>query len=288
MRGLLERDGVLDLLNDLRRQKEKQRRESRRGALCIGFGVLAFLIFLAGIRSAWSGSHAGTAGVHGERTMHCYFLLDRTGSMRAIRSAVVEGFDSYVREQQQQPGSMLLTLAQFNSATPLDIQFEGRDIHAVTPLRAYEPDGSTPLYDALALLIDHASKAAQVRAKASVSEPADAGSEIVVVVFTDGRENASRRHSREQVFKLIEAKRKEGWVFVFLGANQVSKLRRATAGRAAVCAAALRPPPPLAPTAPGTHHPWLLAAPGHPWPPLAAPGHHAVLAHRACAWADFQ
>jgi len=42
----------------------------------------------------------------------------------------------------------------------------------------------------------------------------------IVVVFTDGYENASRSWTREALFELVEAKKKEGWTFVFMGANQ--------------------------------------------------------------------
>lgn len=77
------------------------------------------------------------------------------------------------------------------------------------------------------------------------------GSEVVVVVFSDGKENASRRSSREKVFEQIEAKRKEGWTFVFLGANQARArargLRRRAAPRPARRAAATATPPPHPP-----------------------------------------
>jgi len=42
------------------------------------------------------------------------------------------------------------------------------------------------------------------------------------VVFTDGHENDSREWTKEALFKLITEKEKEGWTFVFLGANQDS------------------------------------------------------------------
>merc|ERR1712083_368802 len=46
--------------------------------------------------------------------------------------------------------------------------------------------------------------------------------EIVVVTFTDGAENASREHSKSAIFSRIDGKKKDGWTFVFLGANQDS------------------------------------------------------------------
>ena len=44
----------------------------------------------------------------------------------------------------------------------------------------------------------------------------------VVVVFTDGHENASRRWTQAQVFGRIAQLKQAGWTFVFLGANQDS------------------------------------------------------------------
>ena len=157
---------MLDLLNELRMHKEKQhhrelcRHASRRGLVALGLISLATCVAWLCSRPSREGPPAGMAGPNGERLVHCFFLLDHTGSMRPLQSAVVSSFNQYVEQQQKQPGSMLLTLASFNSNAPLDLRFEGRDIHSVRPLTTYEPSGSTPLYDALALLLEHVSKVA--------------------------------------------------------------------------------------------------------------------------------
>ena len=41
-----------------------------------------------------------------------------------------------------------------------------------------------------------------------------------MLLITDGAENHSSEHTRSSIFELIEARRKRGWVFAFLGANQ--------------------------------------------------------------------
>lgn len=41
----------------------------------------------------------------------------------------------------------------------------------------------------------------------------------IVVITTDGMENASRKYSYEQVKRIIVQKEEEGWSFLFLGAN---------------------------------------------------------------------
>jgi hypothetical protein len=42
---------------------------------------------------------------------------------------------------------------------------------------------------------------------------------VIVVFQTDGEENASRDHSLDELWNLIERRRAEGWQFVFLGAD---------------------------------------------------------------------
>ena len=42
---------------------------------------------------------------------------------------------------------------------------------------------------------------------------------VIMVVVTDGQENASREFNRNRVTRLIEAKKALGWDFVFLSAD---------------------------------------------------------------------
>jgi Mg-chelatase subunit ChlD len=68
----------------------------------------------------------------------------------------------------------------------------------------------TPLYDALGRLLD--------RAIRTGGHPADQ----IVVILTDGLENASTTWTREATFARVAKMREDGWTFVFLGANQDS------------------------------------------------------------------
>jgi hypothetical protein len=42
----------------------------------------------------------------------------------------------------------------------------------------------------------------------------------IACILTDGHENSSQEHTREQIFELIRDHRDKGWEFVFLAANQ--------------------------------------------------------------------
>jgi len=94
---------------------------------------------------------------------------------------------------------------------------DGVDLREVTDLdrSAYQPRGTTPLYDAIGRMI--AKIDATIALRSELGAPAE---DQVVVIITDGLENASREHTRDSVFELISERRKRGWVFVFLGANQ--------------------------------------------------------------------
>lgn len=144
--------------------------------------------------------------------VHISFLLDRSGSMHSIADDVIGGFNAFLREQQSQSGTCRMTLVQFDSQSPFDVLADDASVHAVQPLDAarYQPRGQTPLLDAAGALLDHAERRAQ-----------DGRDEDqVVVVFTDGQENASQRWTRDALFSRVERLKAAGWSFVFLGANQ--------------------------------------------------------------------
>ncbi len=150
----------------------------------------------------------------GERApVHVSFLLDRSGSMGPIRDDVIGGFNQFLREQQERPGECRMTLVQFDSQGPFEILADAARVEEVPPLDAgrYEPRAGTPLLDALGRLLDHAER----RARGRDEDP-------VVVVFTDGQENASQHWTRAALFERIQGLEAKGWAFVFLGANQDS------------------------------------------------------------------
>ena len=146
---------------------------------------------------------------------HLWFLLDRSGSMEAIRPAVVEGLADFLREQHAADPEALFTLVQFDDVDAHEVVIDARPLADVAPLTSegFEPRGTTPLYDAIGQLVE--------RIDAHI-EGGGHDADQVVVVMTDGHENASRRFTQQAVFKLVADRREQGWTFAFLGANQDS------------------------------------------------------------------
>lgn len=144
-----------------------------------------------------------------------WFLLDRSGSMSSIAADVVRGFDDFFAEQRSQEGAATVTLVQFDDQDPHDVLVDAQPIHAVRSIRGrFEPRGCTPLFDAIGRLLD--------RAESSVRRHAGDPADQLVVIFTDGLENASREWDAQRINARIADLRKAGWTFVFLGANQDS------------------------------------------------------------------
>ncbi len=132
--------------------------------------------------------------------------------MQSLAPAVVEGCNSFFAEQRAVSGTARLTFVQFDDQAPHEVLLDDVEVTSVVPLRGHEfvPRGTTPLLDATAMLLD--------RAEAAGAPSTD----NLVVVFTDGHENASRRWDRGRLFRRISDLQDRGWTFVFLGANQDS------------------------------------------------------------------
>ena len=142
-------------------------------------------------------------------------IVDRSGSMQAIREDAVGGFNTFLDEQKKVPGSANLTLVLFNheyqlvhSAVPLD------NVKALDSA-TYIPGGTTALLDAVGRTIDDIGK------RLSETADADRPNKVIVAILTDGLENASKDYKRERISEMISHQRdKYKWEFFFLAANQ--------------------------------------------------------------------
>ena len=96
-----------------------------------------------------------------------WFLLDRSGSMSALTQDVIGGFNTFVADQAQEPGTAHLTLVQFDSQAPFEVIHDAVRIDEVPPLTTdtYSPRGSTPLLDAIGQLIEQADQRIEARSR---------------------------------------------------------------------------------------------------------------------------
>lgn len=145
----------------------------------------------------------------GKPTTHVLFITDMSGSMGSIADDVRGGFNSYVTDLRQDSDRRYrLTAVVFDDVVErLCDAAKLADVPVMTS-KNYQPRGMTALLDAVGRTV--------VGFDASVSLGGD--DRVLVVVQTDGAENASREYRTKDVSKLISEHEATGkWSFVYLG-----------------------------------------------------------------------
>jgi len=141
-------------------------------------------------------------------------ILDRSGSMTPLTDDTVGGFNNFIEQQKTEPGEAVVTLVLFNQE--YEPVYQARPIRQVEPLtrRQYNAGGNTALLDAIGRGVHDLG-----RTLAAIDDK-DRPGKVIVVIMTDGEENASREYSRERIRKIVEEQtNKYSWSFLFLGAN---------------------------------------------------------------------
>lgn len=142
-------------------------------------------------------------------------VLDRSGSMEAVREDTIGGFNSFLEEQKAVPGDASLTLVQFDDK--YEVLYEGKRLQDAPPLstRTFVPRGSTALLDAIGRTVN------ATGARLAAQRESERAGKVLFVIMTDGEENSSHEFSSRQVFEMITHQReKYQWEVVFIGANQ--------------------------------------------------------------------
>lgn len=137
-------------------------------------------------------------------------VLDRSGSMQSIKSDMEGGFARFMEEQRKLDLPCVVSLYQFDSE--FEVVYEERPLDKAS--LELVPRGSTALLDAMGRSITLIGE--RLKRKPEHERPG----KVVVLVITDGQENASREWKRDQVKAAVEHQReKYDWQFAFLGAN---------------------------------------------------------------------
>lgn len=141
---------------------------------------------------------------------HIAVVLDRSGSMASIKNDMVGGLNAFFAEQAKEPGTCLVDLVQFDDQ--YEVVFADKPVADATA--DLQPRGSTALLDAIGKTV---TRLGEKLAKKSEDERPG---KVMVVVVTDGYENASCDWTKDNVKKSIETQTNEfNWDFVFLGTN---------------------------------------------------------------------
>lgn len=143
------------------------------------------------------------------------FIMDKSGSMNSIKDDAIGSYNSFIEKQKDFKDETIVSVAMFNDK--YDMLYNGVTIDEARITKDnYSPRGCTALLDALGKTITDVKSRYDSDIKAGKGIP----KKTIVVVMTDGYENASREYNLDTVKKLIsECEKENNWEFVFLGAN---------------------------------------------------------------------
>ena len=136
-------------------------------------------------------------------------VLDRSGSMSNCVDQTIDALNGYLIGMQKENTEGVVTISLFDSES-ITIGIDKVQIKDLSPLdySFLNPRASTPLYDAIgAAIYEHSNYEVTKEDKK------------VLVIVTDGLENASREYSGEAIKKLVEEKEEAGWLIVYLGSD---------------------------------------------------------------------
>ncbi len=138
-------------------------------------------------------------------------VLDRSGSMSSIRDDSIGAFNTFIEEQQKEPGEANVTIILFDDKYEI-LQDRANLNDAIKFTRDnFVPRGWTALHDAIGRTIN---KFKALRDEGKVDG-------VIISILTDGEENYSTEFDIKSIKSMIQNAEKEyGWSFVYLGANQ--------------------------------------------------------------------
>lgn len=140
-------------------------------------------------------------------------ILDGSGSMSAITGKTIEGFNSFLVDQQASEIPTRLSLYTFHGHDTKTI-YEYSPIESVESLNIYNytTTGSTNLLDSIGYAIEQTN---DYLGRMSEEERPS----VIVCIITDGEENASSKYKNQDIKNLVKQAEENDWVFMFLGAN---------------------------------------------------------------------
>lgn len=152
---------------------------------------------------------------------HYLLILDESGSMSSTRQQTLDGLNEQIQainklEAKYPDHKYFINILKFDN----DFEYLVTD----TPVSKvkeftfedYNPNGSTALRDAIGKSVT--TLEARIQSKVSSGE-----AKALVIILTDGEENASREYSAENIKSLItRLDATQMWTFTFIGANQDS------------------------------------------------------------------
>ena len=147
--------------------------------------------------------------------VHNLIILDESGSMDSIKKSIIQGFNEIVQtvkgiEANFPEQEHFISLVTFNGLGQKVLHFTDpvKKLKQIDDAK-YQPDASTPLYDAMGFSFKMLRKVLEFKSDHNV----------LVTILTDGEENASKEYSGRDIKKMIEELKLNRWTFTYIGTD---------------------------------------------------------------------
>ena len=147
--------------------------------------------------------------------LHIAIVLDQSGSMSSVKEETINGFNEQVqtikKNAEKRDGKTTVSLVLFNDDVKFIVKLAEPKVLKELTDKHYTPNFSTAMLDAIG--------ATMLMFDKEVDD--NENHRYLVIIISDGQENASREFSYENIAKMINKRRKNGrWTFSYIGANQ--------------------------------------------------------------------
>jgi hypothetical protein len=148
--------------------------------------------------------------------VHNLIILDESGSMNSIKKTILNGFNELINsvksiEKEFPEQEHYISIISFNSKNENNVIHFNEPVSKIETIddKNYNPESSTPLFDAMGFSI--------LKLKNFLSDKNNYS--VLVTILTDGEENASREYSLTSIKRIIEELKSENWTFTYIGTD---------------------------------------------------------------------
>lgn len=143
-----------------------------------------------------------------KRQVDVMFVFDRSGSCAGTENEMMRGFNSFIEHEKNERNEDFITLSLFDDKN--EVIYDRTPVNKVKGFE-YQVCGSTAFYDSL------------VKNLNNLRNKKNDNTEAIVVIMTDGVDNASCMYNIQDTREIISSLQEEGWHFIFLGAMDYTK-----------------------------------------------------------------
>jgi hypothetical protein len=141
---------------------------------------------------------------------HVLFVTDRSGSMYELAKDVRGGFNQQIEELRKDPEpdvEFRVSVTLFNHEQYRLCENVPLEQVPLMDEKNYATGGNTALFDAIGDTVS----------KFKETHPVLGEDKVLLVIQTDGEENASQRYNRIMIQMCLDAIKAEGWAVLYLG-----------------------------------------------------------------------